>query len=166
MATVTRLNALSTQNPYEAAVAVDSPESRIRAFPFAISATIAFQLAAMTSTGNNLSVYVGTPTAIIENVVPVFVFAYLIGRFNGITDTTGKRRVAIAGRLLGGCVLGTIAIPVNSMAADYLYLVPFPRKVAEILAVLLLSVLICTVSERLFLRILDRKQALNNARIG
>ena len=71
-----------TQNPYEAVV-VDAPEVSTWAVPFAVSATVAFELSAIASTGNDLSVYVGSPTAVLQNVVPAFVFALLIGCSTG-----------------------------------------------------------------------------------
>jgi len=147
-----------TQNPYEAVV-VDAPEVRTWAVPFAVSATIAFELSVFLSTGNSFSAYVGTPTAVLRNVVPTFAFAFLVGRFNGIACTLSGSSIAWLGRLLGGCILGATVIPVNYMIVDYLYLIPLPRKFAEVFLVMLVPVVICTIAERIFLRALRQKHA-------
>tara|TARA_R110002073_G_scaffold4918_2_gene31238 strand:- start:98 stop:559 length:462 start_codon:yes stop_codon:yes gene_type:complete len=148
-----------TQNPYEAVV-VDAPEVRTWAVLFAVSATIAFELSAIASTGNDLSVYVGSPTAVLQNVVPAFVFALLIGWFNGIPSTASRSWITLPGRLLGGCILGTTVSPVNHMVMDYLYLIPLLSKLVEILLVMLVPVVICTMAERVFLRVLGQRNTL------
>ncbi|WP_404308183.1 hypothetical protein [Neorhodopirellula lusitana] len=142
---------MSTLNPYDAVVVTNVPNVRIHAIPFAVSATLAFEITAIASTGNALAIYVGTPTAVVRNVLPAFFFAFLVGRFNSSPRTDISGSTALAGRFLGGCLLGATAIPVNWMVLDYLYLIPLPSKVAEVLTVLLIPVIICTLSERMFL---------------
>ena len=165
MSTVTRLKSSLTQNPYEAVV-VDAPQVRFRAVPFAVSATVAFELSLVLSTGNPLSVYIGTLASVLQNVVPTFVFAFLVGRFNGVSNTVTSTSIALLGRLLGGCILGVTAIPVNHMIVDYLYLVPLPRKLTEVSLVVLIPVLICTIAERMFLRVLGQEHVLGGTRNG
>ncbi|GAA5504618.1 hypothetical protein [Novipirellula caenicola] len=154
-----------TQNPYEAAAIVNgTPSMRTWPVPFAVSATITFELTTIASTGNDLAVYLGTPGALLRNVFPAFLFAFLVGRFNGISHTVSSAWIALPGRLLGGCILGATAMPVNHMIVDYLYLIPLPSKFAEVLLVMLVPVVICTMTERAFLRELDHIHTLDGTR--
>jgi hypothetical protein len=52
------------------------------------------------------------------------------------------------------------------MIMDHLYLVPLPHKISEIVIVLTSSVAICTVSERVFLRVLGSERLFRGARAG
>ncbi|WP_430450860.1 hypothetical protein [Rhodopirellula europaea] len=153
-------NLLLNQNTYEAVV-VDAQKTRTLAVPFAVSATISLERSIVASTGNPLSVYVGTPTTVLQNVVPTFVFAFLVGRFNGVFRPVRRYWVALSGRLLGGCNLSLTAIPVNVVVLDYLHLFPLPRKTVEVLLMMLFPVIVCTIVERAYLRVLELKQILD-----
>ncbi|WP_182868442.1 hypothetical protein [Stieleria mannarensis] len=154
-----------TQNPYEA-VDVDAPEVRTLAVPFAVSAAVAFEVSAIAFTGNDFSVYFGTPIAVLGNVVPVFVFALLVGRFNVIPKSARRIWGALSGRLLGGCLLGVSAVPVNHAILGYLYLLPLPSKLSEVWLCLLLPVVLCTMAERVFLRVLEQNDRVDETKAG
>jgi len=150
---------LKTMNPY------DPPEIplqlkasvRLHWFAFASAATVAFGVASWINhlLGADSRPFISTPKQFIISYLPVFVFSAIVGAVNLLSPTRGySLRSPVSVRLIGGAILGLVPIPLNVAIMSNLWVLPqvVPFKVAEIIVVISVPVVVCTVAERAILR--------------